>query len=169
MTILGIVAIVTIALFGGSLRGSVLDDRVLGLSDQNRNGMLSVGEMRRGIVAVFRGIFTNNLAYDLNESSTTDRSDLRLFIQSIRSYLTAVCGNGAMEAGEKCDDGNTVSGDGCSSTCVAEAMDYGDLNKRENWGDPIESHDGHCVYERVLSNGKRMITDVHYTDPAHPC
>jgi len=29
----------------------------------------------------------------------------------------AVCGNGIVETGEQCDDGNTVSGDGCSSTC----------------------------------------------------
>ena len=29
----------------------------------------------------------------------------------------AVCGDGIVETGETCDDGNTVSGDGCSSTC----------------------------------------------------
>ena len=28
-----------------------------------------------------------------------------------------VCGNGVVEAGEQCDDGNTADGDGCSSTC----------------------------------------------------
>jgi len=33
----------------------------------------------------------------------------------------AVCGNGAIEGSEECDDGNTVSGDGCSSTCTTEA------------------------------------------------
>ena len=33
----------------------------------------------------------------------------------------SVCGNGAVESGEQCDDGNTVGGDGCSSTCQAEA------------------------------------------------
>jgi cysteine-rich repeat protein len=33
----------------------------------------------------------------------------------------AVCGNGAIEAGEQCDDNNTASGDGCSSTCQLEA------------------------------------------------
>jgi cysteine-rich repeat protein len=33
-----------------------------------------------------------------------------------------VCGNGALESGEQCDDGNTVDGDGCSATCMVEAM-----------------------------------------------
>ena len=35
----------------------------------------------------------------------------------------AVCGDRTVDAGmgETCDDGNTVSGDGCSSTCQSEA------------------------------------------------
>lgn len=32
----------------------------------------------------------------------------------------SVCGNGIVEIGESCDDGNTASGDGCSSTCQIE-------------------------------------------------
>ncbi len=32
-----------------------------------------------------------------------------------------VCGNGVVETGEQCDDGNTKSGDGCSATCQNEA------------------------------------------------
>ena len=31
------------------------------------------------------------------------------------------CGNGNIETGEDCDDGNLVDGDGCSSTCKVEA------------------------------------------------
>ncbi|HCI44808.1 MAG TPA: hypothetical protein DE315_04680, partial [Candidatus Omnitrophica bacterium] len=33
---------------------------------------------------------------------------------------TAVCGNNIKEGSEGCDDGNKTSGDGCSSSCVAE-------------------------------------------------
>jgi cysteine-rich repeat protein len=33
-----------------------------------------------------------------------------------------VCGNGSNEAGEECDDGNTISGDGCSASCVLEVL-----------------------------------------------
>ncbi len=32
----------------------------------------------------------------------------------------AKCGNAILESGEQCDDGNTASNDGCSSTCVVE-------------------------------------------------
>ena len=33
---------------------------------------------------------------------------------------SGACGNGVIDPGETCDDGNTVSGDGCSSTCQIE-------------------------------------------------
>ncbi|MBU2612139.1 MAG: DUF4215 domain-containing protein [Nanoarchaeota archaeon] len=36
------------------------------------------------------------------------------------SFVPPVCGNGVVETGEQCDDGNTISGDGCSSTCQIE-------------------------------------------------
>ena len=32
----------------------------------------------------------------------------------------SVCGNGSLEAGELCDDGNRSNGDGCDSACVVE-------------------------------------------------
>jgi len=30
------------------------------------------------------------------------------------------CGNGKVEAGEECDDGNKAGGDGCGATCRTE-------------------------------------------------
>jgi cysteine-rich repeat protein len=30
------------------------------------------------------------------------------------------CGDGVLDAGEQCDDGNTTDGDGCSATCILE-------------------------------------------------
>lgn len=35
--------------------------------------------------------------------------------------VVPVCGNGILEAGEECDDGNLINGDGCSSSCTIEA------------------------------------------------
>lgn len=37
----------------------------------------------------------------------------------------AACGNGIVDTGEGCDDGNTVSGDGCSSSCQIEDLGGG--------------------------------------------
>ena len=34
--------------------------------------------------------------------------------------MPAVCGNGVIDGGETCDDGNTNAGDGCSATCQTE-------------------------------------------------
>ena len=41
----------------------------------------------------------------------------------------AVCGNGTLETGEQCDDGNKANGDGCSDICVvvAEPIRHGAL------------------------------------------
>ena len=33
---------------------------------------------------------------------------------------SAICGNGIVEPGEECDDGNLMNGDGCDQSCVAE-------------------------------------------------
>jgi cysteine-rich repeat protein len=38
------------------------------------------------------------------------------------SSTGAVCGDGTTDAPETCDDGNTTSGDGCSSTCHTETV-----------------------------------------------
>ncbi len=40
--------------------------------------------------------------------------------QCVAVAASAVCGNRVVETGEACDDGNTVSGDGCSKMCTIE-------------------------------------------------
>lgn len=37
---------------------------------------------------------------------------------------SSVCGNSFLNGGEECDDGNKASGDGCSSVCKIEKLDY---------------------------------------------
>jgi cysteine-rich repeat protein len=51
-----------------------------------------------------------------------------------------VCGNGVLEEGEDCDDGNVLDGDGCSAICRTECpTDPGDPDEDE---DQDESGDG---------------------------
>ncbi|MCE9672855.1 Ig-like domain-containing protein [Myxococcus stipitatus] len=41
-------------------------------------------------------------------------------VDAVETSLRAVCGDGAIDGSELCDDGNPRSGDGCSSTCEVE-------------------------------------------------
>ncbi len=45
------------------------------------------------------------------------------------------CGDGTVDAGEECDDGNTADNDGCSATCVIEACGDGVLQTDEECDD----------------------------------
>ena len=35
---------------------------------------------------------------------------------------SALCGNGVVDTGERCDDGNRNNGDGCASNCLQECF-----------------------------------------------
>jgi MYXO-CTERM domain-containing protein len=41
-------------------------------------------------------------------------------LDRIEGSYTSLCGNGALDAGESCDDGGVFGGDGCSETCEVE-------------------------------------------------
>jgi cysteine-rich repeat protein len=38
----------------------------------------------------------------------------------LTAAYTSLCGNGTLDSGEQCDDGNVANGDGCSATCQLE-------------------------------------------------
>jgi len=42
----------------------------------------------------------------------------QFYVQDLVLCPTSVCGNGIIEPGEDCDDGNAVDGDACPSTCI---------------------------------------------------
>lgn len=57
----------------------------------------------------------------------------------------ATCGNGLMEIGEDCDDGNDIDGDGCSAICQLEAQIRPCSDKLDNDGDGFfDSYDPGC-------------------------
>jgi MYXO-CTERM domain-containing protein len=43
-----------------------------------------------------------------------------LVVSLLLPLQALACGNGALEGGEQCDDGNLLAGDGCSPTCLIE-------------------------------------------------
>ncbi len=55
------------------------------------------------------------------EIPSCDNSNLIVNNTSLSSIL-GVCGNGILETGEECDDGNLIDSDGCSSSCIIEPI-----------------------------------------------
>ncbi len=67
----------------------------------------------------------------------------------------ALCGNNTVEGTEECDDGDTNSGDGCSSTCKIEhpvcgnsVVEYGESCDDGNNADGLDGCDG--VFCKVI-------------------
>lgn len=76
------------------------------------------------------------------------------------------CGNGVVDPGETCDDGNVLDGDCCSATCQAEETRFGDLGATacvdgagtsrcldgvDNDGDGlVDAHDPECATLHLL-------------------
>src|SRR5437016_4084282 len=54
-------------------------------------------------------------------ASFTGRFDCRGGFSVSGTFVGSRCGNGLLDAGEQCDDGNRVDGDCCSSSCAFEA------------------------------------------------
>ena len=46
--------------------------------------------------------------------------ELRRQPEQVVGQFCSQCGNGQVEQGEECDDGNTISGDGCTMDCQIE-------------------------------------------------
>lgn len=63
-----------------------------------------------------------------------------------------VCGDGEVDPGETCDDGNAVGGDGCPANCVSERCGDGELDL----GDGEECDDGNAVEDDECTNACRL-------------
>ena len=74
------------------------------------------GKTKRKSFPIFRIIFFSFLLFALcflgAEITSAD--------VTVTAEVLIVCGNSIVESGEQCDDGNTNSGDGCSSLCQIE-------------------------------------------------
>ncbi len=79
----------------------------------------------------------------------------------------AVCGNGSIETGEECEDGNTTDGDGCSASCLREGGDSvgicGDGNLDQSSAgagedcDDGNTTDGDGCSAQCLNEGSRSV------------
>ena len=64
---------------------------------------------------------TNNYVFDITPSDTYE--EINWLIDSAICHETApYCGDGVLDPGEQCDDGNNDDGDGCSADCTFESL-----------------------------------------------
>ena len=64
-------------------------------------------------------------------------------VYQMKISFTAICGNGALEPYEQCDDGNQVNGDGCDNNCVSSCGN-GVLDGVENCDDGNQLNNDGC-------------------------
>src|SRR5262249_36201962 len=77
--------------------------------------------------------------YFLQVEDYNDDDIIAAYQLQVMTFPT-VCGNHILEPGEACDDGNTISGDGCSSTCRLESA-----------GTYSAPMDGHVVFSGAIT------------------
>ncbi len=62
----------------------------------------------------------NPVSYTLANVKCSSGNVCKLDENKVAMCVSLTCGNGKVEAGETCDDGNTANGDGCSAACQKE-------------------------------------------------
>lgn len=92
-------------------------DAVTVLGSNDEGGVNSCSLITPGVDAFARlevGTYWLSVEDFLNDDT------IPLYDIVFTGILVDVCGNGVRETAEFCDDGNTLSGDGCSATCTPE-------------------------------------------------
>jgi cysteine-rich repeat protein len=79
----------------------------------------------------------------------------------------ALCGNGAQDAGEECDDGNYVGGDGCAANCTVEDRRVGVFSPTQTYATiqteaiPITLN---VTGQEIFRTGRARVTDTLLAD-----
>ncbi|MBI3782997.1 MAG: DUF4215 domain-containing protein [Deltaproteobacteria bacterium] len=85
-----------------------------------------------------------------------DQPTLGDTLSALSLFSTGTCGDGAVNPNEQCDDGNTVSGDGCPADCKYSSAAL----IRGNRADPTQQSRG-CEVEWYVANSHNPL-DVHH-------
>ena len=95
------------------------------------------------------------------ELTADDVDDLTAFLESLTG-----CGNGVVDTGEACDDGNVLDGDCCSAACDVAAAEGLACDDGNACTDVTECRSGRCVRLDAEVCGGRRCTDSDVLTPA---
>ena len=77
----------------------------------------------------------------------------------------SLCGNGTIDAGEACDDGNAIHGDGCDNDCTITTCGNGTIDEGENCDDSNTIDDDGCDSNcRTTGCGNGIVTSGEVCD-----
>ena len=114
---------------------------------------------------ILRSSSTGCLTDEKEISRLSDETNAHLAIGAVGNYdfsvcckvsaEGAVCGDGTVQssAGEQCDDGNLINGDGCSSTCKNEESKKIGMFNSTRW----EDENGNIIIEALEGDTVRMV------------
>lgn len=92
----------------------------LAIADTSPSYTIDISDLNAGLqIQTSPSFQVNDAIIGLVEGGETSSASFKLGSGLV--YLQTLCGNSIVEFGEACDDGNTTSGDGCSSVCQTEA------------------------------------------------
>ena len=76
-------------------------------------------------------------------------------------FSGGICGNGVVEPGEECDDGNTTGGDGCNAQCFAEIGNDTNMPPIIKGVKLISSTTVSIVFDRSMDGETTNVTDYY--------
>jgi cysteine-rich repeat protein len=97
----------------------------------------------------------------------TDAAMTRLHKISPSTLGVAVCGNGVVETGEQCDDGNNNNFDGCSEHCTLEICGNGTIDASEQCDDGNTADGDGCSANCTIEGGTACGNGV--IEPGEEC
>ncbi len=106
---------------GSLLSSSAIEFALKQRADTDHDSILTAREIRRELTKIIRDVALQKPEADINGDGVTNNLDVKAAVSGFRALLLAICGNGTMNAGERCDDGNASNNDGCSSVCTVES------------------------------------------------
>ena len=83
------------------------------------------------------------------------RYDISHIVLTTTDKVDPYCGDGTLDPGEECDDGNNVDGDGCSAECTVEAVHFcgdGIVDEGEVCDDGNKDNNDTCRNDCTISH-----------------
>jgi cysteine-rich repeat protein len=107
-----------VRLFNQSLKGAIADREVMLPAAEGNHWQweLNPGAVAENVMP--EEMVTRTPQPELFLAYFETLHDIGLF--GMHLTVSSTCGDGKIDPGEECDDGNTMSGDGCSATCTNE-------------------------------------------------